>query len=376
MALDNNHEAFFALVRAGLWEKEIQLLPYEQINYNEINRLAEEQSVTGLIAAGFEHIVDVKAPQDEFLQFVGSALQIERQNLAMNEFIAKLIEKLREADVYTILMKGQGIAQCYERPLWRASGDVDLFMSDENYKKAVIFLSPLSTSIDKENTYNKHLAMSIGSWVVELHGALRFGLWGSMDAVLDEVQKEVLCGGTVRSWMNGATQTFLIRADEDVIFVFAHILQHFYQEGVGLRQICDWCRLLWTFRGTIDKRLLESRLHKMRVIREWKSFAAFAVEYLGMPNDSMPFYSSSNIWRRKAEYIKNFVLKVGNYGVREPKSSRTHSAFIRKILSFFEIFKYTFRHFFFFPISSIRSFFYQVWIGMKLNIVSHTCRHE
>ena len=44
--------AFFALLRAGLWEKEVQLLPYGEIDYSEVMRLAEEQSVVGLIAAG------------------------------------------------------------------------------------------------------------------------------------------------------------------------------------------------------------------------------------------------------------------------------------------------------------------------------------
>lgn len=83
-------------------------------------RLAEEQSVVGLVSAGIEHIVDVRVPQEVALTFAGSALQLEQRNKAMNQFIGVLIEKLRAADIYTLLVKGQGVAQCYERPLWRA----------------------------------------------------------------------------------------------------------------------------------------------------------------------------------------------------------------------------------------------------------------
>ena len=51
---NTNIEAFFALLRAGLWEKEVRLIQYDQINYDEVYRLAEEQAVEGLITAGIE----------------------------------------------------------------------------------------------------------------------------------------------------------------------------------------------------------------------------------------------------------------------------------------------------------------------------------
>lgn len=84
-------------------------------------------------------------------------------------------------------MKGQGIAQCYEMPLWRACGDVDLFLNEENYRKAVQVLRPIASPIDEENTYNKHLAMTIDGWAVELHGTLRSELWRRLDKEIDRV---------------------------------------------------------------------------------------------------------------------------------------------------------------------------------------------
>ena len=102
---------------------------------------------------------DVKIPKDVALQFVGQALQLEQQNKAMNSFIATLVEKMCKADIYTLLLKGQGIAQCYERPLWRSCGDVDLLLSEDNYLKAKQFLIPLATTVEKEGKYALHLGM-------------------------------------------------------------------------------------------------------------------------------------------------------------------------------------------------------------------------
>ena len=48
----NTQRTFFSLLQAGLWEKEVRLLPYGEIDFSAILNLAEEQSVVGLITAG------------------------------------------------------------------------------------------------------------------------------------------------------------------------------------------------------------------------------------------------------------------------------------------------------------------------------------
>ncbi len=58
MKLDKNQQAFFALLRAGLWEQEVRLVPYGEIDFLAVLDLAEEQSVVRLLAAGIEHVVD------------------------------------------------------------------------------------------------------------------------------------------------------------------------------------------------------------------------------------------------------------------------------------------------------------------------------
>lgn len=354
MRLDNNQQAFFALLRAGLWEKDVQLLPYGTVDFSSVYKLAEEQSVVGLIAAGLEHVVDVKIPKEDALLFVGNALQLEQRNAKMNMFIGVVIDRMRSADIYSLLVKGQGIAQCYERPLWRACGDVDFFLSDTEYDKAKEFFTPIASQVEKEGKNEKHQGYIVDQWSVELHGSLRCGLSNKMDRVIDEVQNDVFYGVKVRSWMNGHTQVFLPDANCDVVFVFTHFIKHFYKEGLGLRQICDWCRLLWKYRSIVDQRLLEKRLHSMGLMSEWKAFGTFAVDYLGMPKEAMPFYSSESKWNRKADRICSFVMKVGNMGHNRDMSYFANKPyFIRKCISLKRRLGDYSIHFKIFPISTL-----------------------
>ena len=334
MRLNKSQEIFFALLRAGLWEKEARISPYGEVDYNEIMCLAEEQSVVGLVTAGLGHVTDIKVPKETVLQYVGRALQFEQQNIKMNGFISSLINRMRDADINSLLVKGQGIAQCYERPLWRASGDVDLYLSERNYIKARSFLRSIASHIDVEDKKKLHQGMSIDSWVVELHGTLYTDFSSKVNKGLDEIHHRLFYGGEVRSWNNSGTTIFLPSANEDVLIVFTHILNHLFIEGVGLRQICDWCRLLWTFRDTIDIDLLRDRLGKMGLLRIWKVLASLAVNELGMPEDAMPFYVSEKYVNKSRKLLEK-VLESGNFGHNKDLSYRTkYSGLTYKAVSF------------------------------------------
>ena len=349
MTCNNYEQAFFALVKAGLWEQDVRLSSYETIDFSEINRLAEEQAVVGLVTAGLEHVVDVKVPQEWVLQFVGETLQIEQQNKDMNHFIGTSVDKMRGVGIYTLLVKGQGIAQCYEKPLWRACGDVDFYLSESNYQTAKKFLRPLASHVEDEDSRRLHLGMTIDTWSVELHGTLHSDFSNRMNKGLDDVHRAIFYGGDVRSWNNNGVSVFMPSADNDVIIVFTHFLQHFYVGGIGLRQICDWCRLLWTYRWQIDSKLLKKRLRKMRLISEWKAFSYFAIEYLDMPREAMPLYDDSKKWQKKASILKDLILEAGNLGFNNENYRFRQSEKISKMTVFRHRLKEFSRLFLLFP---------------------------
>lgn len=355
LGIPNIQRVFFTLLQAGLWEKEVRLLPFGKIDFEALFQLANEQSVVGLIAAGIEHVTDIKPTKKDVVQFIGQSLLLEQKNSAMNRFIGVIYEKMQEAGVSAILVKGQGIAQCYERPLWRTCGDIDFFLDDDNYQKAKEFLVPLATSVDPEESVSRHQGMTINSWVVELHGSLRCGLLMKMDKGLDEIKNNAFVNGHVRSWVTDKTSVPLLSTEDDAIYVFTHILNHFFRGGIGIRQICDWCRLLWTYRETLDLPVLEKQINQMGLSTTWRAYGAFAVEYLGMPSEAMPLYSPKKKWKRKADRICSFILEVGNFGHNRDVSYYNKYPFlIRKNISLFHRIADLGRHALIFPLDSIR----------------------
>lgn len=370
-----NNDAFFALLRAGLWPdvgfaKSWKHGSADSVDWKEVYQLAEEQSVVGVVLSGIEHST-IKPPQELLLQWIGEVQMLEQQNKEMNRFIAELIESLRKADIYTLLLKGQGIAQCYDKPLWRCSGDVDLFLDDVNYEKAKRLLVPLASEVETEYVGSKHLGMTIDGWVVELHGSLRVGLPNKINRVLDDIKADTFNRGNMRSWMNGRTQMFLLGKENDIVYVFVHFFNHFYKEGVGLRQLCDWCRLMWTYRDEIDVKKIEGRIQEMGLVSEWKAFYNLASRYLGMPDfgsqDSQTRMSDQRSsaglmvhdsrYDKKADRIMEFILKSGNMGHnRDMSHFSKYPYLIRKCVSMGRRIGDLKNHARIFPMDSLRFF--------------------
>ena len=348
---------FLKLVKVGLWGNGNQDIRKDgTADWQEIYRLANEQSILGLVLAGLEHS-DVKPPKELLLQWIGEVQMIEQRNKEMNVFVADLIEKLRKEDIYAILVKGQGVAQCYEKPLWRCSGDVDLFLSESNYERAKLLLQPMASHVDDEGISAKHLGMTIDGFVVELHGTLHGGLSSKVNKELDDVLNDTFHGGNVRSWNNNGVQIFLLGPENDVFYVFTHYLQHFYKEGVGLRQICDWCRLLYTYRDSLNYELLESRIKRAGLMSEWKAFYNLASRYLGMPDFGSGLTVHDSRYDKKADRIMEFILKSGNMGHnRDMSHFSKYPYLIRKCVSMGRRIGDLINHARIFPLDSLRFF--------------------
>lgn len=191
--------------------------------------MAEEQSVIGIVSSGLEHITDVKIPQQVIFTFVGATLHIEKRNIGMNGFINVMMKEFRDKDIFAVIVKGQGISQCYEKPLWRAAGDVDFLMDKTSFEKAKQINGILDHSRIKEYDKREHIGVNISSWEVEIHSNQDSGLSNRMDKVIREVQNDIFQNGGVRCWNNNGTDVYLPSANNDVIIIFTHFLKHYFK---------------------------------------------------------------------------------------------------------------------------------------------------
>lgn len=327
--------SFFELLKGGLWEHPVDL-PEEDIDWTSILALSEEQTVVGLVAAGIEHLRGQKPPRSIANEFIRLIYPFEEQNERMTAQVAKQAGILREGGVIAVLLKGQSYARFYQRPQWRQCGDIDWLVQPGNKERALALLRNLPSD----------------SFKVDLQDEFHTRMSRRWDAFFARQQASMFSERLFRLWQIGSTSVLLPSLRYDVVYVFAHLFNHFYKGGIGLRQLCDWCRLLYVNADEIDCKMLAEDLYAIGLMKEWQAFGCFAVKYLGMPVKSMPFYDET--LGKKADRIARFIIRVGNFGYNRQMDYLKYPFFIRKSFSMLRRVSDFVQHISIFPKDSVR----------------------
>ena len=350
---------FFALLRRALWGGEV-CLDYDAVSREDLLAvvgMSKSQTVKGLISC--------ELLEDEEL----SALFSEKDREVLTNWVmvnwltsqkisqtlAKVAKELHGHRIRPVLLKGAGVAHYYLRPELRQCGDIDIYVAPESFLKACEVLDAMADVEGDKNditALKKHYRAHIEKTHVELHRFTDIYFPKSLDKVYQKISDEGTSEGLVPMGFYGV-EVMTPSTDFNVFFVFNHFWHHFILEGVGLRQICDWCILLHANRDKIDREHLGDMLDRMGLMKEWKVFGNIAVDALGLPKDEMPFYEPR--YQRQAEKVLNIILSEGNFGVENFRRYRRPKAYYAgKLYSFRKRIQRSLRVFGIFPVQVVR----------------------
>ncbi|MBQ6254921.1 MAG: nucleotidyltransferase family protein [Bacteroidales bacterium] len=284
--------------------------PVEGPALNLAWRLARMQATRGVVG---QALLDSGVLSPEGEDAVSKrVLEIVANNLKLEKALAKSVGALREAGIEPVLLKGQGVASCYPQPLIRECGDIDLYVGKENYRKAFEVLSALSGGLNEEEfkPKSKHSHVEIEGIPVEAH-QFSDALPPRYDRTYQEISDRCLSDGFVTLEFSGVP----VRTPEPTFhafFLFNHLWRHFFTEGVGFRQVCDWTMYLHVHKDSIDLNRLQDILESLDITTPWKVFGNIAVEVLGLPAEEMPFHEPK--MSRRIGKVVRMMLKEGNFG--------------------------------------------------------------
>ena len=190
---------------------------------------------------------------------------------------------------------------------------------------------------------------------VELHGTARASFGKTVNDVIDSMQEELFREKDFRFWECLGTNVALPSVKFDSVFIFTHFIQHFYQSGLGLRQICDWTMHLHRFATEMDKEWIRQRINALGMMREWKAFGFFAVSRLGLPKEEMPFYDPQ--FAKYSDMIWASMKHSGNFGrkMNAGRDIKSESFLLRKARSLKGHLLWMSRHFTLSPKNTLRA---------------------
>ena len=238
---------FFAFQRYCLGSKSDVSKVIAGMDWQELYSFASKQALLGLCFEGIERL-GKEYPEElrlnpigrELLMtWMGKAQQIRRQNMKVNAVASKLFSMLREDGLRCCVLKGQGNALMYPNPYSRTPGDIDVWI-DASRERIMEYASKKFELGDDIRL--QHLETSLDGVPVELHFFpcsmnnpiyhARLQKWFKRNADLQ-------CSHIV-GLPDGAGDIAIPTTAFNVVYQLTHLYHHFFDEGIGMRQIIDY----------------------------------------------------------------------------------------------------------------------------------------
>ena len=238
---------FFAFQRYCLGSKSDVSKVIAGMDWQELYSFASKQALLGLCFEGIERL-GKEYPEElrlnpigrELLMtWMGKAQQIRRQNLKVNAVASKLFSMLREDGLRCCILKGQGNALMYPNPYSRTPGDIDVWI-DASRERIMEYAQKKFELGDDIRL--QHLETSLDGVPVELHFFpcsmnnpiyhARLQKWFRRNADLQ-------CSHIV-GLPDGAGDIAIPTTAFNVVYQLTHLYHHFFDEGIGMRQIIDY----------------------------------------------------------------------------------------------------------------------------------------
>ena len=243
----NDITAFFAFLKYCLGYKENMSRVIAGMNWHELYSFASKQALLGLCFEGIERLGEEYPEElkrnpigrELLMTWMGKAQQIRRQNMKVNAVASKLFSMLREDGMRCCILKGQGNALMYPNPYSRTPGDVDVWIDVSRER----IMEYAQKKFELEDDIRlQHLETSLDGVPVELHFFpcsmnnpiyhARLQKWFRRNADLQ-------CSHIV-GLPDGAGDIAIPTTAFNVIYQLTHLYHHFFDEGIGMRQIIDY----------------------------------------------------------------------------------------------------------------------------------------
>ena len=313
----NDITAFFAFLKYCLGNKRNMSRVIAGMEWQELYCFASKQALLGLCFDGIERLgkeypEELKQNpigRELLMTWMGKAQQIRRQNMKVNAVAGKLYSMLKEDGLRCCILKGQGNALMYPNAYSRNPGDIDVWVNASR-EQITEYAKKLFEIGDDIRCH--HIETSMDGVPVELHFfpcTMNNPIYNARLQKWFKRNADLQCSNVV-SLPDGIGEIAIPTTAFNVIYQLTHLYHHFFDEGIGMRQIIDYYYVvnndgLLAIKDTLQKELKHLGL--------WKFAGAVMYvlhEALGLSEEKM----IAPMDEKRGKLLLAEILNGGNFG--------------------------------------------------------------
>ena len=280
----------------------------KSIDWMQMMAWAEQQAIVGTIYGGIlRGGKALNVPFDALMEWVGYASQIESQNRVLNNKCIEIVNEYKKSGFECVILKGQGNAAMYPDPQLRTPGDIDLLVTNKTRQDITRFVR------QKKNLtglHYHHVEYEDAGISVEVHFFAcsvnnpvyrrRLNDW------LGKKEEVILA-----DLPDGVGQIPVPTREFNVVFQLAHMMHHYFDEGIGLRQFVDYYYLLRSIgKGKLIIDDLTATLRHLNLYNFARAVMYIEKETLGLEGK----YLIVEPDEKRGKTLLREILEGGNFG--------------------------------------------------------------
>ncbi len=303
---------FLELLRFSIDEQAVAPAKGET-DWEELLAQAKRQTLTGVMYHGIERLPSELQPDKKMkLRWYMLAEKRRKKNEKTNAVAVELTTLLEKAGIGNCILKGQGNALLYSNPFSRTPGDIDVWIDS---RKVVVRNGELWLGDERLRVKKKsYRHIEVGKYhdvLVEVHTRPSF-------------MNNLIHNHRLQQWFDqeyerqfshsvelpkGAGRIYVPTDDFNVIYQLCHINNHFFYEGIGLRQIIDYYLLLKKARD-VDRDRTTQLLKRFGLYKMAGAVMYVESELLGLDKA----YLIAPVNRKAGELLYRDIMLSGNFG--------------------------------------------------------------
>ena len=310
-------DTFFAFLRYCLGGKRDMSRVIAGMNWQKLYSFASRQAILGLCFDAIERLGEEYSEElkqnpigrELLMAWMGKAQQIRRQNMKVNTVASKLFSMLREDGLRCCILKGQGNALMYPNPYSRTPGDIDVWVKAS--REDITEYAKCHFKLEDDIRFH-HLETTMDGVPVELHFfpcSMNNPIYNARLQKWFKRNADLQCSNVV-SLADGIGEIAIPTTAFNVVYQLTHLYHHFFDEGIGMRQIIDYYYVvnndeLLVIRGTLQRKLKHLGLWKFA-----RAVMYVLHEALGLSEEKM----IAPMDEKRGKLLLAEILNGGNFG--------------------------------------------------------------
>lgn len=296
---DSIWNTFLSILRAGLWEQDLQLEEgLDAAGWERLLSLSRSQAVMGLILKGIAQLPAGQRPPEEIHPVLRTMEEaFARANARYARVQGELLQQLAEAGLHPVIQKGSEAAKYYADPSARQVGDIDLFLPEGEFQCARALFPDARTASDGA------VVLVQDKVTIELHPRY-YDIHRPAESLPEPGSA---CG--------------------EILLLTAHIFKHVIGHGLGCKQLCDMAVSLARLEGKYDKEALRVALQYAGLPRWHRLLCSLLVADFGLD----PACCLTDFRPVDPERLRRIVRESGHFSHHSKTKAATAGAFLRRL---------------------------------------------